>query len=121
MYIFLAGTIVEGPQNVIYLLGQTPLPIELTCITTEGTVSWRVNGTGYTLSAISAGVLPGHNRTGTNILVNNPVNNTEYICVSMTFGNSDTLSDPAYIIVPGEYVHARLPILVYNWVIKLAN
>ena len=78
---FLAGTIVEGPQNVTYLPGQTPLPIELTCNVTEGVVSWRVNGRGYILSAISDGVLPGHNRTGINILVNSPVNNTEYICV----------------------------------------
>ena len=35
--------------------------------------------------------------TETSILVNSPVNNTEYICVSQT-NDGDTSSDPSYII-----------------------
>ena len=112
--LYIIGIIVEGPQNVTYLPGQTPLPIELTCIATEGVVSWRVNGTDHTLSTISVGELPGHNVTGTNILVNSPVNNTEYVCVSSN-GNSVTLSDPAYIITPGEYNYIYLYIIFINY------
>ena len=36
------------------------------------------------------------------VLVNSPVNNTEYICVSST-NDGETSSDPAYIIIAGEY------------------
>ena len=95
------GTIVEGPRNITYLPSQALLPIELTCNVTEGVVAWRVNGTQYTLGELSAGVLPEHNSTGTNILVNSPINNTQYICVSNT-SMSSTQSDPAYFIFSGE-------------------
>ena len=43
-----------------------------------------------------------YSRTGTNILVNSPVNNTEYICISTT-NDGETGSDPAYIIIAGEH------------------
>ena len=79
----------------------TPLPIELSCNVT-GTALWRVNGTDYTLGDLTNGALPGHSHTRTNILVNSPVNNTEYICVSTT-NDGDDISDPAYIIIAGEY------------------
>ena len=97
------GTIIEGPTNVTYLPGLTPLPIELTCNVT-GVAAWRVNDTFYTLGELANGALPGHSRTGTNILVNSPVNNTEYICVSQT-SDSDASSDSAYIIIAGEYAY----------------
>ena len=97
-----AGTIIEGPSNVTYLPGLTPLPIELTCNVT-GVAAWSVNGTDYSLTGLTNGALPGHSRTGTNILVNSPVNNTEYICVSLT-NDGETRSDPAYIIIAGNYV-----------------
>ena len=93
------GVIIEGPGNVTYLPGVTPLPIELTCNVT-GTAAWRVNGTNYFLGELTSGDLPGHNRTGKNILVNSPVNNTEYICVSAD--GSVTRSDPAYVIIASE-------------------
>ena len=94
------GTIIEGPSNVTYLPGLTPLPIELTCNVT-GVAAWRVNGTSYILADLTNGELPGHSRTRTNILVNSPVNNTEYICISAT-NDGETTSDPAYIIIAGE-------------------
>ena len=93
------GAIIEGPSNVTYLPGVTPLPIELTC-NVSGTAAWRVNGTNYFLGELTNGDLPGHNRTGKNILVNSPVNNTEYICVSAD--GSVTRSDPAYVIIASE-------------------
>ena len=46
--------------------------------------------------------MPGHSATGTNILVNNPVNNTEYICASAERGGG-VESDPAHIVIAGEY------------------
>ena len=94
------GTIIEGPSNVTYLPGVTPLPIELTCNVTGSTL-WRVNGSDYTVTRLANGELPGHNRTGTNILVNSPVNNTEYVCVSMV-NDVETISEPAYVIIAGE-------------------
>ena len=96
------GTIIEGPSNVTYVSGMTPLPIELTCNVT-GVALWRINGSDYALSSLTNGALPGHNRIGTNILVNSPVNNTKYICVSTT-NDGETGSNPAYVvIIAGEY------------------
>ena len=95
------GTIIESPNNVTYLPGLTPLPIELMCNIT-GVPLWRVNDTTYTLGDLTNGALSGHSRTGTNILVNSPVNNTEYICVSQTI-DGDSISDPAYIIIASEH------------------
>ena len=103
------GTVIEGPRNVTYLPRLTPLPIELTCNVT-GVALWEVNDTDYSLGSLTNGILPGHNRTSTNILVNSPVNNTEYICVSQTNDGSD-ISDPAYIIIAGEecaYTYVRM-------------
>ena len=105
------GSVIEGPSNVTYLPGLTPLPIELTCSVT-GVAAWIVNGTSYTLGSLTNGALPRHNRTGTNILVNSPVNNTEYICVSQT-NNGDDNSDPAYIIIAGEQSHICACIAFY--------
>ena len=105
------GTVIEGPSNVTYLPGLTPLPIELTCDVT-GIALWRVNGTSYTLLDLTNGALPGHNRTGTNILVNSPVNNTEYICLSLT-SNNVTSSDPAYIFIAGEQSHVNTYTCMY--------
>ena len=97
------GTVIEGPSNVTYHPGLTTLPIELKCNVTGSTL-WRINGTTYTLTDLTNGALPGHDRTGTNILINSPVNNTAYTCVSATI-DGDAISDPAYIIVVGEFVH----------------
>ena len=102
MNILYAGAIVEGPSNVTYIPGLTPLPIELICNVT-GRPSWIVNESDYLLSSLTNGALPGHNRTGTNILVNRPVNNTQYICLSTT-NDSKILSVPAYIIIAGKYI-----------------
>ena len=101
LVILLTDNINEGPSNVTYIPSLPPLPIELTCNVT-GVALWRVNGTNYTLDGLTNGALQGHNRTGTNILVNSPVNNTEYICVSQA-NDRENSSDSAYIIIAGEY------------------
>ena len=100
------GTVIEGPSNVTYLPNVTPLPIELTCNVT-GLPIWIVNGTAYLIINLGDGALPGHDRIGANILINNPVNNTEYICVSLLTNDGETSSDPAYVIIAGEYVHIK--------------
>ena len=94
------GTIVEGPSNVTYIPGLTPLPIELICNCT-GAILWRINNILYDLAY---GVPPGHSSIGTNILVNSPVNNTKYICISPTYDGAlhDVYSDPAYIVIAGK-------------------
>ena len=94
------GTIIEGPSNVTYLPGLTSLPIELTCNVT-GEAVWIVNGSNHLVDSLTSGLLSEHNVSGTNILVNCPVNNTEYICVSSEIGGN-IKSDPAYIIISGE-------------------
>ena len=99
--IFYTDNIIEDPNNVTYIPGLTPLPIELTCNVTGVTI-WSVNGTSYTLGEFTNGLLPGHSRNGTNILVNSPVNYIEYVCVFQT-NNRENSSDPAYIIIAGEY------------------
>jgi len=76
---YLGGTIVHSPSNVIYLPGVTPLPIELTCDVTPG-VAWIVVNNSisniYLLNRL-ASELPGHNRNGVNIVINDtPINNT---------------------------------------------
>ena len=93
------GNIIEGPSNFTYLPNVTTLPIELTC-NVSGVALWEINGTDYALSSLTEGDLSGHSRSGTNILVDNPLNNTEYICESQT-NDGGVSSDPAYIIIAG--------------------
>ena len=93
------GAIIEGPGNITYLPGLTPLPIELTCNVTGTTAVWIINGTDFLLRSLANGNLAGHNVNGSNILVDSPVNNTKYICVSV--GANDVSSDPAYITIAG--------------------
>ena len=100
LYHHCTGTVLEGPSNVTYFPGSTMLPIELICSVT-GIPIWRINGSFHPLSELFNGVVAGHNRSGTNILVNSPVNNTKYVCVSQTI-NGDINSNPAYIIVAGK-------------------
>ena len=92
---------IVGPSSVTYLPGLTSLPIVLTC-NVAGVATWTVNDIDYTLDNLTDGELPGHSLDGTNILVLSPVNNTEYICVSLT-NDGKTRSDPAYIIIAGKY------------------
>jgi len=97
------GTVIEGPTNITYIPGVTPLPIELTCSVT-GVAAWIVDNVTY----VSGQNIPGHSRTGTNILINSPVNNTEYICISTT-NNGSFDSDPAYITIASEYDKYVIP------------
>ena len=59
------------------------------------------NGATLTLTDIRNRALPGHILNGTNLVVNTPVNNTEYVCVSIR-DDGDVLSDPAYLYIAGK-------------------
>ena len=96
------GIIIEGPSNVTYRPGLTSLPIELTCDVTGVVIGWIVNGTDRLLASLTNGALPGHNVTGTNILVNSPANNTKYICVFLNDDGNQITSDTAHVFVAGK-------------------
>ena len=102
LYVY-AGTINGGPSNFTYLPNVTLLPINLTCNFTE-VVTWRINGTFYIPTNHTNGALSGPRHAGTNILIDSPVNNTEYICVS-TNNYRVLISDPAWIFIAGEDLH----------------
>ena len=70
--------------------------------------AWRVNGTSYTRNEITNGNLPGHSRAGDNILVNIPVNNTQYVCVFLDDDTNERNSDPVYIVIAGKYNKCRI-------------
>ena len=101
------GVIIDGPETVIYFPGQGP--IELECNATDGpTISWDVNGESHFLPDIANGLLPNHSINGTNIIVEVPVNNTEYVCVAAT--NTEVArSVPAFI-----YIASKLNSIAFN-------
>ena len=100
IYIY-TGIVVERLISITYTVFMTRLPIELTCNVTR-VVAWRVNNKYYTLTDLANGALPAHDRNETNVLVYRPqINNTEYVCVSIT-NDGDVSGDPAYIIIIGE-------------------
>ena len=107
-YICTVGVVIEGPSTVIYFPGQTMLPIELMCNVT-GFKTWEVtiNGIEYELTpgALLVGDLAGHNVTANhNIVINVPVNNSRYICVSNVLSQT-TSSDPAFLYIAGKFTY----------------
>lgn len=108
------GIIIEGPSNVTYLPGVTPLPIELTCNITGVVSLWSINGTVFTPDRLP----PEHRINGFNILVDTPFNNTEYICVSV-MGGDQIMSAPAYIIIAGKNAHVSYIQLIAKFGLEL--
>ena len=101
---------------MIYFSGQTPLPIEMVCNVTL-IPSWRVNGTDYLLGSIASGNLQGHSRVGTNILINQPLNSTEYVCVESNSTNIVATSEPANLYFAGMYVQSALCAHIYIYIV----
>lgn len=59
-----------------------------------------MNGSDFLFGSIAMGQLPGHNRTGSNILIEVPTNNTEYICLeSNNVGEIIETSEPAFLYI----------------------
>ena len=107
IYISTVGIIIEGPSTVIYFPGQTMLPIELMCNVT-GFKTWvvTINGTEdeFTLNGLAVGQLAGHGiNADDNILINVPMNNSRYICVSNVASQRTLLSDPAFLYIAGKF------------------
>ena len=98
------GVINEGPSNVTYFPGVTPLPIEMTCNVTGRVTAWIVNDTNYVVIQLINRELPGHGLANTNLLVRSPVNNTECICVFENDDGNETYSDPAYVVIASKYI-----------------
>ena len=82
------------------------LPIELICNYT-GFPTWNVTIDGdsrtFTSTNLANNALAGHSNNEANILINVPVNNSRYICVSNEV-NVETPSDPAFVYIAGKYV-----------------
>ena len=106
-YMYIAGNIIEGPSNVTYIPGRTPLPIVQICNVT-GFPGWRINGTLRSAVEFLAGIVYGHNISGANILINVPMNDTEYVCTSNAVGVPAVVSPPAFLYIAGEYVYAHI-------------
>ena len=103
--LFCTGVVIEGPSNVTYFPGITPLPIEMTCNISTGTEKlWTINNSYWLYNELYEGRLPGHSLSETdNILINSPVNNTKYTCVSYAYEEEyEYFSYPGYVIVAGE-------------------
>ena len=98
MFIILTyiGTILTSPQNFTFVPGTTPSPIQLTCDVTP-TVAWAVNNSLPVLLNRLDSVGLGLN--GTNVVINNPMNNSQYFCSN---GTND--GEPYYIFVAGKCV-----------------
>ena len=95
----------DGSSAVIYFPGQGP--IELACNvegSPAGATLWFVNGTVFLLRDLIEGGLRNHNVTGTSIVINVPVNNTEYNCGTIITAVSVLLSDSIFVYIAGEYL-----------------
>ena len=102
-HIISIGAVIEGPSDVIYFPNQGP--VELTCIISEGSTGWRLNGDRiYTLTEIRNGNLTGHSLNGTTFVINIPINNTEYNCVSIRDAGN-IISDPAFLYIAGRFYY----------------
>ena len=66
-----------------------------------------MHGTTYIPGDLTANPPPlaGHSANVENILIIDPMNNTEYICVSNIPNTPGTLSSPAFLYIAGEYIH----------------
>lgn len=103
MYLCDLGVVINGPDTVIYFPGQGPIELECTqCNVSNGPiVTWFVDGQAHLLADIAGGMLANHDANGTNIIIEVPVNDTEYVCAAAT-SNTVTRSNPVYIYIAGK-------------------
>ena len=85
-----------SPTTVILFPGDTSAMF--TCqFSTGASPSWEVDGMIYTIKQLTNGFLNGHNASGTNITVSEPMNGTKYVCVVPS-----NRSDPAFLYIAGK-------------------
>ena len=59
-----------------------------------------MNGNDFLIGSIAMGNLPGHSHRGSNILIEVPANNTEYICLELNFiGEVIETSETAFLYI----------------------
>ena len=96
------------------------LPIELICNVT-GFPTWEVTINGieeeFTPNALGNGRLAGHDIhvNGSNILINVPVNNSKYICVS-NVDTHITQSDPAFLYISGQFASPTVIATLHDFI-----
>ena len=74
------------------------------CVADPFVIVWEINGMIYRLDELFTGDLSGHNVSGSNITVSNPVHGTKYVCViPRTPPTPSVLSDPAFLYIVGKY------------------
>lgn len=111
LFLCVLGIIMEGPPTIIYFPGQQP--IELVCNATVGVILWEVNGVSFSLTRLREGGLANHNASGTNIIINVPANNTEYVCTATTNEN-EMSSKPAFVYIAGTYMYVHSHVAIIN-------
>ena len=105
----IGAAVIEGPAEIIYRPGDDP--VELTCIISEGSTGWSVNGENpVTVTFIRNGGLDKHTVNGTNLVVLVPTNNTQYVCVAIRDGG-DFYSNPVYLYIAGTYVYYSIIVM----------
>ena len=67
-----------------------------------------MNGTIRSIGDLRAGIPEGHNLSGANIVINLPMNDTEYVCISSVLDTDDVTSPPAFLYIAGEYDHSTM-------------
>ena len=91
----MVGIILTSPRNFTFVPGITPSPVQLTCDVTP-VAGWIVNDSILLLNQLDS---IGHGLNGTNIVINNPVNNSQYFC-----SNGINDGEPYHIFVAGKYI-----------------
>ena len=93
----ISGTSVSAPANFTFFPGATTLPIQLTCDVAGGSLWIMNNNTNPVILVLFQLGGTGHDRNGSNILINdNPMNNSEYVCA-----NDQITGQPYHIFVAG--------------------
>ena len=95
--------IIEGPPVIIFRPNEGP--VELICNASSNVIAWVVNNSSAALPSAVAMQFPGHGVAGDNLVIIDPTNNTEYICVSVEGGGVTTNSDPVVLYLAGMLYH----------------
>ena len=105
--------VIQAPAEIIYRPNDNP--VELRCtITGGGSTGWQINGDHvFTVSTIRGGRLDNHTVTAneTNLIVQIPTNNTEYVCVSIRDAGN-LFSSPVYLYIAGMCITTLLYVVI---------
>ena len=100
--------VIEGPPVIIFRPNEGP--VELICNASSSVIAWIMNNSSDTLPSAVAMQFPGHGVNGDNLVIIDPTNNTEYICVSVEGGGVTIESDPVVLYLAGMLYHYNFSI-----------